>query len=153
MGEDGYVPDELFSEFLSYMPQVSVELFLEKNNKALVARRNNKPAKDEWFWPGGRLNKGETFEEAVHRIASRELGIEVEIKDLLGVYNHFWDDGRFSNTSTHTVNIVYRVRQVDDSQIVLDDQHDDYQFVSGSEDIDFHEYVLSYLKDSGIFNE
>lgn len=135
------------------MPQVSVELFLVDDGKVLLAERVNKPLRGEWFWPGGRLYKGEKLEEAVHRIAREELGIEVKIEEQLGFYSHFWNESPFENVeSVHTVNIVYRVRPVEDvKNINLDDQHEDYKFISEIEP-GLHKYVKRYVNDSGIFD-
>lgn len=147
---DEYIPDKLFSEFLARMPEVCVELVLEHDGKVLLVKRTNEPAKGAWFWPGGRLYKGETFLQAVHRIAKEELGIEVEIKRQLGVYNHFWDESSFENVpSRHTVNIVYIVRPKEKvAKITLDAQHSAYKFISEVEH-DLHGYVRQYLEDSG----
>lgn len=149
---DERIPDEDFSEFLKHMPQVSVEIVVEYDNSVLLVKRTNEPAEGEWFWPGTRLYKGETFEEAVYRLAKEELGIKVEIQSQLGAYNHFWDTGRLNGVdSTHTVNIVYHVqprpKTKNNFDIQLDDQHEDYRFIEGTES-DLHPYVVEYLQDN-----
>jgi colanic acid biosynthesis protein WcaH len=145
---DEYIPEETFGACLDAFPQVCIDLVLERDGQVLLARRTNDPAKGEWFWPGGRLYKGERFEAAVHRVAREELGIEVDIVERLGVYAHFWDTSRVEGAdSRHTVPLAYRVRQRHpDASITLDDQHDDYRFVTGDEG-EFHEYVELYLDD------
>lgn len=151
--QDDYISSDLYTNFLERMPQVCVDIFLEKKGKVLLAKRNNEPARGEWFWSRGRLFKGEELNEAVHRIGKEELGISVNIVRRLGVYNHFWETSPFEDVdSVHTVNIVYRVRSKENIEnIILDDQHEDYKFVSEI-DCDFHVYVKKYLKDSGIFD-
>lgn len=154
---DERIPDESFAAFLDAMPQVSVEIVLEHDGSVLLVRRTNEPAKDEWFWPGTRLYKGETFERAVRRLAREELGIEVEICSRVGVYNHFWETANLPEVeTTHTVNVVYHVRPTDASDggdsvdgLVLDDQHDEYRFVDRIEP-ELQEYVKRYLEDSSI---
>ena len=142
------IPKELYSQFLSNMPQVSIEIFLEHEKEVLLAKRNNNPAKGKWFWPGGRLYKGEDFEEAVKRISKEELNVEVKMIGLLGVYNHFWETGKYNNSTTHTVNIVFHVNLLNNrSEIKLDEQHDDYIFTSKIRP-KFHRYVKKYLRDS-----
>ncbi|KXA97106.1 hypothetical protein AKJ37_03730 [candidate division MSBL1 archaeon SCGC-AAA259I09] len=151
---DEHIPDDLFEDFLSCMPQVSVELFLIHNGKVLLAKRRNKPLKGEWFWPGGRLYKGEKLKNAARRIAREELGIEVKIEKRLGVYCHFWNESPFEKVeSVHTVNVVFQVRSNKNIEnIELDEQHEDYRLVSGIEP-DLHEYVKRYMIDSGMFEE
>lgn len=147
---DDHVPESVFGECLAHLPQVCVEVVLEGDDGVLLARRTNEPARREWFWPGSRLYKGEQLEDAAHRVAREELGIEVELLDRVGVYSHFWDTTSVEGAdSRHTVNVVYHARPVDDPEIELDDQHDAYRFVAAIEP-GFHEYVHRYLEDSEI---
>ena len=44
------------------MPQPCVDLVVEYEGGILLTRRQNEPAKGEWFWPGSRLYKGEGVE-------------------------------------------------------------------------------------------
>jgi len=144
---DEFIPEETFGACLDALPQVCVEVLLERaGHGVLVARRTNDPARGEWFWPGGRLYKGERLPAAARRVAREELGVAVELRGRVGVYSHFWDTASVTGAdSRHTVNIVYRARQRDrDATIELDDQHDDYRFVTGTED-GLHEYVQQYL--------
>jgi len=159
---DERIPEETFAAFLDVMPQASVEIVLEQEGSVLLVRRNNEPAKGEWFWPGTRLRKGETFERAVRRLAWGELGIEVAIESQIGVYNHFWESAAHPGVeSTHTVNVVYHVRPASDrnapddpgsQSIDLDAQHDDYRFVDRIEP-DLHEYVERYLEESNVLGQ
>ena len=147
---DEFIPEDEFATVLDRVPQVCVEVVLERDGQVLLAHRTNEPVKDEWFWPGGRLYKGEALPEAGRRVAREELGVDVRIEDRVGVYGHFWDTSSVDGVdSRHTVNIVYRVRQTDpDESIELDEQHDDYRFVTPGEHPDnLHEYVLEYLAD------
>ena len=143
---DERIPDELFAAFLDTMPQVSVEAVLEHDESVLLVRRTNEPAKGEWFWPGGRLYKGERLVDAARRVAREELGVEVAVDERVGVYSHLWDATSVAGAdSRHTVNVVYRVHERDPgADIVLDDQHDDYRFVTAPAD-DCHEYVQRYF--------
>jgi colanic acid biosynthesis protein WcaH len=151
---DHRIPDSLFTEFVSLMPQVSVELVVEDDGDYLLARRVQEPARGEWFWPGSRLFKGEPFDEAVDRVAREELGVGVDVCCQLGAYSHFWETDAFDAVDAkHTVNVVYHVGLADDrSALALDDQHDAVRFVSGPDDDDrdhddLHPYVRQYLKD------
>ena len=145
-----WLPEDRYAEFVAAMPQVCVEVFLETDRGVLVAKRANEPARGEWFWPGGRLYKGERLEEAAHRVAAEELGIEVELVGRLGVYEHFWEtSAEPGSPSRHTVNVVFRaVPAADEPEIELDDQHAAYRFVDEIEP-ELHEYVRRYLADSG----
>jgi colanic acid biosynthesis protein WcaH len=151
---DKYVPEDLFAEFTARMPQVCVEVVLDTEEGILLAKRTNEPAKGEWFWPGGRLYKGEKLESAARRVAREELGIEVAIEERLGVYGHFWETSAVAReASRHTVNVVFRVTPAESGfEIELDGQHEDYRFFS-KPDPDFHDYVRRYVCDHRLLNE
>lgn len=143
---DQRLPDDLFAIFTERMPECTVEIVLEHDNSLLLTKRTNPPAEGEWFWPGTRLYKGECLSEAACRLAEEELGLEVEIKDMLGVYSHFWETSALPGSpSRHTVNNVFLVRPLSEQpRIKLDDQHSDYQFIDGLQP-GFHEYVRQYV--------
>ncbi len=149
--QDEHIPDEEFAGFIERMPEVCVEVVLRTDRGVLLARRTNEPAKDEWFWPGSRLYKGETLDDAAHRVAAEELGIEVDLEGRLGVYGHFWDTSPLPGSpSRHTVNVVFLASPAEDPpDISLDSQHSDYRYVTSVEP-DLHEYVRLYLEDGDL---
>lgn len=146
---DEFVPEEHYSAFVATMPQVCVEVVLRTERGFLLAKRENHP--QVWFWPGGRLFKGERLAHAAHRIAREELDIEIDINEKLGSYSHFWEgDADQDRPSRHTVNIPFLVSPaVGDFEIALDSQHSAYRFVDELEP-DMHEYVTRYLRDNDL---
>ena len=67
---------------------------LNNEKKVLLALRGQK-AKNErgkWEIPGGSVEFGETLEEALKREIREELGVEIEIKELLDVCSHIIPD-------------------------------------------------------------
>ena len=46
---------------------------------------------NQYFLPGGRVKKGETFEQAARRELLEEVGIEATALKLFGVYNNFYE--------------------------------------------------------------
>lgn len=150
---DEYIPEDQFESFTARLPECCVEVVLEVDGAVLVAKRANEPAKGEWFWPGGRLRKGEILDKAAHRVANEELDIDVTLVRQLGVYSHFWETSAVgAGPSRHTVNVVFHARPVGPSpSITLDDQHEDYRFLSSIES-DLHTYVQTYLEDGDFFS-
>lgn len=148
-----YIPQDVFREIVQWVPRVSVELVLEHNGAVLLAKRNNEPAKGEWFWPGTRLYKNETFEDCAHRVAREELGIDINICCQVGTFAHFWNTSKFDDVdSTHTVNVVFHAHPVGDSvNVALDEQHSEYKFITDAEER-LHPYVKQYLRDSHILD-
>jgi 8-oxo-dGTP diphosphatase len=53
------------------------------NNKILLARRNCVPFYGMWEFPGGRKERGESFEDCARREIREELGIDIKIEKLL----------------------------------------------------------------------
>jgi len=72
------------------MTDVSCALILDDNNNVLVAQRSavmRLPLK--WEFPGGKIEEGETAEECLIREIEEELGVRVEVTDVMpsSVYN------------------------------------------------------------------
>ncbi|MBN2412771.1 A/G-specific adenine glycosylase [candidate division KSB1 bacterium] len=60
-----------------------------KGDKILIARRpENGLLGGLWEFPGGKLEDGETPEQAVKREILEELGISVKVNDLFAIINH-----------------------------------------------------------------
>lgn len=145
--EDDFIPEDQFADCLATMPQPCVELVVEGPEEGiLLVKRTNRPAQWEWFWPGGRLYRGEDVRPAARRIAREELGIQVGVRDLLGVQSHFWAETSVEGLDDrHTVNVVFLVEPVaDDPDIELDEQHSDYRYLRERER-GLHEYVQTYI--------
>lgn len=145
---DEHVPEATFGTCLAHLPEACVEVVVEHDGGVVLARRTNEPARGEWFWPGGRLYKGEGLEDGARRVAREELGLPVEVRELLGARSHFWDRSSVAGVEErHTVNLVYRVEPADaDPTIVLDDQHDAHRVLREPEP-GLHEYVRAYVED------
>lgn len=142
---DEFIPEETFGDCLAHLPQVCVEVVVAHDGGIVLARRSNAPAAGEWFWPGGRLYKGERLTDAAERIAREELELSVTIEERLGVHAHFWDSASVAGAdSRHTVNVVFLVSPTDGLDITLDSQHDDWRLVRSLDD-SAHEYVREYV--------
>ena len=77
-------------------PMVGVGAVVWDGNRVLLARRGKPPAQGIWSLPGGLIELGESAAEAVRREVREECGIEVEVGDLLGVFEPVFreSDGR-----------------------------------------------------------
>jgi colanic acid biosynthesis protein WcaH len=143
---DEFIPESTFGDCLSHLPQVCVEVVVAHDGGVVLARRTNDPVQGRWFWPGGRLFKGERLDDAAERIAREELGLSVTVDRRLGVHEHFWDTASVDGAeSRHTVNVVYLVAPTDDLDITLDSQHDDWELCHNVDNT-YHEYVSEYVE-------
>lgn len=66
-----------------------VAAILFKDNKVFAAKRNNKgELARKWEFPGGKIEKNETKEEALKRELKEELDIETNINDFFMSVDH-----------------------------------------------------------------
>ena len=74
---------------------VGVGAVIFNNKGEVLITKRGKKAKNEkgkWEIPGGGVEFGETLKEALMREMKEELDIEIEIIELLGVYDHIIRD-------------------------------------------------------------
>lgn len=60
-------------------PILAVSLAVFRGGKVLLATRTKPPAKDVWSLPGGKVEPGETLEEAAVREMQEETGVTADI--------------------------------------------------------------------------
>lgn len=65
---------------------VGVRVMLIKDSKVLLVKHTYH---ESWYLPGGKVEKGETYEQAIRREAAEELGADMKELCLHGVYNSF----------------------------------------------------------------
>ena len=66
---------------------VAADIVIIKGGRVLLIKRGHEPFKGMWALPGGRLEENESIEECAVREAKGEIGADVEIKKLVGVYS------------------------------------------------------------------
>jgi ADP-ribose pyrophosphatase len=62
-------------------PIIAVGAIVFKDNRVLLVRRGKPPAEDLWAIPGGRVEIGETLQEAAEREILEETGIVIRALD------------------------------------------------------------------------
>ncbi len=75
--------------------------------RALIVRRATEPLKGQWSIPGGMLELGEKLREGLAREVREETGLEVEVGDVLDVFDSIFPDSQ-GRTQYHYVLIDYR---------------------------------------------
>lgn len=147
------LPADTFSTIVAHAPLVSIDLIVEDaQQRVLLGRRRNQPAKDYWFVPGGRIRKLETLDAAFLRLTHEELGIAARRKDamLQGVYEHFYDSdfSGLPNRSTHYVVLAYRLKLGSTDLPLPPQQHSEYQWIDQDRVTHLasvHPYTLAYF--------
>lgn len=157
-----FLEKEVFSTVIASTPLISIDLIIRNSEeKILLGKRLNKPAKNSWFVPGGRVFKDEKIENAFKRITSDELGVQIDIKSasFKGVYQHFYDDNVFGdNFSTHYIVLAFQLRLTNTPMMDnTNKQHENYKWFSEDELIksdDVYFYVKDYFDNNkGIKND
>lgn len=142
-----WIPDDEWKTIVRNVPIVSVDLIVRYDGGLVFGKRTNEPAKGEWFIPGGRVQKGETRREAVHRVADEELGVSVEIVESLGAFEHIYDTADVEGVeSKHYLANGYVVDVVN-GVLQTDDQHEAVQVFQTPPD-SFHSHIRAYLESS-----
>jgi colanic acid biosynthesis protein WcaH len=141
--------DTTFKTIIESAPLISIDILLKKDNKFLLGRRVNKPAQGYFFSTGGKINKNESIDNAMSRIAKNELNIELNTTlKFIGVFEHFYDDSIYDNISTHYVNLAYEY-QVEEIIDLPNEQHSEYKWFTIGELLEskqVHKYVKDYFR-------
>ncbi|OYR50328.1 GDP-mannose mannosyl hydrolase [Halorubrum sp. Ea8] len=143
--DGNWIPDDEWATIVANVPIVSVDLVIRRDGGVLLGRRTNDPAKGYWFVPGGRVLKGESRREAVHRVASEELGLEVEIVESLGAFEHRYDTADVPGVDSKQYLANGYVVDVVSGELTPDDQHDEFRVFRSPPD-PCHEYVRAYVE-------
>ncbi len=65
-----------------------VAAFIQEGNTYLIAQRAKGELAGKWEFPGGKIEKGETAEQALIREIHEELGIYVKVLDHIADFDH-----------------------------------------------------------------
>jgi colanic acid biosynthesis protein WcaH len=111
------------------MPIACVDVAIIINGKVLLVKRNNEPAKDEYWLPGGRIYKNETMIDCAKRKAIEEVGIECNVGNLIHTGETIFNTGPF-DIPVHTVNFCFIMFPTYDRiEFKLDEYHSDYKLI------------------------
>jgi colanic acid biosynthesis protein WcaH len=142
-----WLAEKSFIEVTRNTPLVSIDLLVDDGKgRFLLGKRINKPAQGLWFVPGGRILKNQTISEAFSSLASRELNLDLTLRDsrLRGVYEHFYEDNFFdiAEFGTHYIVLAYNIAFPHGAFDKLPgDQHSEWAFMTPleiEERIDVH---------------
>ncbi|MCW4015237.1 MAG: NUDIX hydrolase [Candidatus Bathyarchaeota archaeon] len=136
--EAGKLPLDLYELIVDSIPIPSVEAVISKDNSFLFLRRKNNPVKGQWWFPGGRIRKGETLSETLYREVKEETGLDLIESKLINVYSRIFDE-------RHDITIAYLCKCKGD-KIVLNDEHSEYKYFKNLPN-SFHPYLTQIMND------
>lgn len=108
------ISSPLYQQMVWSLPIVCVDVILQRksDHSLLLFWRRDKPAANIWWWPGGRMMKGETFYSAACRKIREETGnlsLALTPVTVLKVWNTFFSDSNWDTENEkgcQTVNII-----------------------------------------------
>lgn len=152
-----WLTKEQFTIAVDYLPLVSIDLCMVHEKRILLGKRNNRPAKNWWFTPGGRIKKNEAVSSAIMRIFMEEcnyLYVQKKSLTLMGAWDHFYNESAFDeNLVTHYINLphYFPISQQTKDGLNLptgfEEQHSDWTWMPLNEAANHpkvHQYVRQY---------
>jgi colanic acid biosynthesis protein WcaH len=117
-----------FLKIVELTPLVSIDLIVfNDKDEVLLGYRKNRPARDSWFVPGGKILKDEHIHQAFRRISQTELGLELApaLANFKGVYEHLYRDNfaGAEGISTHYIVLAHEFFLPAGTRIKGDEQH------------------------------
>jgi colanic acid biosynthesis protein WcaH len=137
--KSGFIPSTLYNQIIQLMPIPSVEAVIVIDGSLLFLKRKNNPAKGQWWFAGGRIHRGESFEETLHREVKEETGLKIESYRFIKAYSRVFPE-------RHDITIVYLCK-CKESKIEIDSEHSEYKLFKKLPD-GLHPYLLEVIRDS-----
>ena len=143
-----FIPKEKYESILSVIPILCVDLLIRNADKILLLKRDNEPAKGEYWFPGGRVLKLETIKSAALRKAKEEVSLDCKFHDIISIEETIFKNNNKISKEIHTVNIVCKLTATNIEGIWLDDLHSSFLWVSFHDifDMKLHPAVLNPIK-------
>jgi 8-oxo-dGTP diphosphatase len=66
---------------------VGVAVVIYRDRQVLMAKRGKEPSKGKWSIPGGKVELGETIDEAARREVLEECSVEIDMGNVIDAYD------------------------------------------------------------------
>lgn len=139
------IPDSLYHQIITHLPIACVDIAIIARGSVLLVKRNDPPAKGEWWLPGGRVYKGETMRQTAKRKAQEEVGIECHVGPIIHTAETIFPDGP-EGIPVHSINSCFMLYPINANfEVKLDNHHSDYAWCGSGHSNDLHPYVIKCL--------
>lgn len=143
----GNLPKKEFETIYSRVPRLCVEVIVKNSQGIVLTKRSIEPYKGKWHIPGGTVLYGEMLHTAVKRVATEELGVEVNVKKVLG-YIEYPSEAKIRGFGW-SVGIAFEV-EIMSGELRGSDQAEEVQYFTTSPDEIVAEQN-AFLKKHGLF--
>lgn len=119
---DMHIPQDIYAQIVRLMPIPCVDLLVEDTGgRILLIMRANDPAKNQWWFPGGRVHYLETREQAAKRKVKEECGFEAFQMKEMGTYDVLLDMSG-DEKPRHGITTLFHIRVKNQGDVILDTQ-------------------------------
>ena len=131
-------------------PACAVGAIVLHEGRLLLVKRDREPARGRWSLPGGRVELGETLNEALVREVKEETGIDVDVDGLCGVAERIVRDDDAAIEHHFVILDYYATARTTD--LTAGDDAADARWVTMSElpDYALTSGLIEFLADRGI---
>lgn len=141
------IPDNLYHPIISLLPIACVDVAIIAKGSVLLVKRNDSPAKGEWWLPGGRVYKGEMMKQTAKRKALEEVGIECHVGPIIHTAETIFPAGP-NGIPIHSINSCFMLYPIGEFTVKLDSHHIEYLWTGRM--LKIHPYVRQCLLNAGI---
>lgn len=112
---------------------LTVRGICEVNGKILLLKVRSKSSNDanKWEIPGGKVKKGEFFDDALRREYLEETGLEITIESLYNTIQNNYTACK-TNEQIKSIQLIMKVTSVSD-EVTISEEHDEYGWFTEEE--------------------
>ena len=112
---------------------LTVRGICEVNDRILLLKVRSKSSHDadKWEIPGGKVKKGEFFDDALRREYLEETGLEITIESLYNTIQNNYTAWK-TNEQVNSIQLILKVTS-DSVEVTISEEHDDYRWFSKNE--------------------
>jgi colanic acid biosynthesis protein WcaH len=143
-----FIPKEEYDKILECLPILCVDCVITYEGKCLLLRRANEPAKGHYWFPGGRINKGELIADAAIRKACEETSLTCQFDKIISIEETMFPREGNMVCDVHTVNVCCHLVTLSQENIRVDNNHDDYVWANIEQALQLkvHEGVINPMR-------
>ena len=114
----GWLAKADYDAIYSRVPRLCIEVVMATPSRGvLLALRDIPPNEGAWHIPGGTVLFGESLIDAVARVARMEIGLEVQVGELLGTIEY---PSHYTNGLDSPVGLAYACQPSDGDRAALE---------------------------------
>ena len=112
---------------------LAVRGICEVEGKVLLLKVRSKSSHDasKWEIPGGKVKKGEFFDDALRREFIEETGIEITLESLFNAIQNNYTACK-TNEQVKSIQLIMKVT-ADVSEVQISEEHDEYKWFTKEE--------------------